>query len=444
MSGNVVFVTSYDFITVYPSAPAATALSSQQNPSPSVTSAQSDIHSTVLSAISSSAPPGPSTNPFPVAPAYSHTPLSASPRPSGRPISSPVASPDARPEPKGGKNWSPDVVALFLVAIILIALIVLCYIAYALVLRLHKGCPPECKYTKAELQKYKDGDLRPITPAMVGAREGNSSRAIIFSPPFGTADLDVERSVTSNFEADEKVRHDAATAALDAPDASKPSLWTRTKGAFVSKGKQRQSADSRRSVSSGSTTMDRYSGHGTPFESREQFHPPGSVSYEPAAHDSNHLYAGPAHSHISAPNDHQIPPHGDYDVSPSTYSTYLNKVVVPRETEAQRRRDDAMHDRTYAVSSSLNIRDQRRLGGYGGLGMDPQAIDRRSAKVSQAPLPYPTEPKPSYSYKGIGKESERMGEEYEMPGRRKREGSPRWREREGSPQWRGREDTPQS
>jgi len=324
-----------------------------------------------------------------------------------------------------------------LAAIILMTLLVLLLIGYAIWTRCRKGkCSPECEDMKAELKKYKDGDLKPITPAMVRARESIATTSTSF--PHG-ADVDLERGEVDDYEAQRQARHEAALAAFSAPEPVKPSLFARAKGLFKGKdkGKQPETIELPPTNPADEDSEHRYfTVGGSPYDSQRDIHPalrrpePAYTYREPTPYRQD---AGPSHprskmtsfpdrtnrdSDISALNTQQFHPRDDdHDqVSPKgtrTYSAYLAEDWAPRE----RRREEALRDRDRAsvVSSALNIRDPRhaaryenaqnviaegtardsviqsavkdvnavegqlraktRLGGYGGLGWDPRGFE---------------------------------------------------------------------
>lgn len=188
---NMPVVTITDYVIVYPSPPVATVDNSIQT-LPTMTNSDilSDIQSEVLSIISASETPesmimtttmtmsmATPTPYFSRVPAFSWSPT---PPVSSRTGISPTTSPTKAPhvEPQGGKGWRPDLAALSLAAIIISALLVLALIGYAIFTRLRKGkCSPEGESMKEELRKYKNGELKPITVAMVAAREQRESMA---------------------------------------------------------------------------------------------------------------------------------------------------------------------------------------------------------------------------------------------------------------------------
>jgi hypothetical protein len=202
--------------------------------------------------------------------------------------------------------------------------------AYVTYSRFRKGkCSPECEDMRAELAKYKTGELKPITPAMVRAREALNAESASAPTPNG----DLERGETAV--------------------VPKPSLLTRAKGAF----KQRQSTKppsvhSQHFGASATTVGDRFftvddvasTRSPTPGPSQP---PPArlpSARYQPTINDTDSNFAGPSSRRTSLPSRY----------SQSTWLGGNDNVSLP----------DPRQSRASVISSKLNIKDPRHHARY--------------------------------------------------------------------------------
>jgi hypothetical protein len=329
MSEELVIVTEY--VTVYPSPSANTMLTSPSQLLPSSTpSLVDDLSSAVLSAVSSatarvsmsmstmsmSSPKATPTSTF----VTSYTGIS--------PL--PSRTPGAHPEPLGGPSRGPDMAAVSLAALVVMILLLLALFAYAMYSGFRKGkCSPECEDMRAELAKYKTGELKPITPAMVRAREALNAESASAPAPDG----DLERG--------------------DLAVAPKPSLFTRAKGAFKQRQSTKpQSVHSQHFGASATTVDDRFftvddvASTRSPTPGLRQ-PPPArlpSARYQPTINDADSNYAGPSSRRTSLPSRY----------SQSTWLGGNDNVSLP----------DSRQSRASVISSTLNIKDPRHQARY--------------------------------------------------------------------------------
>ena len=333
---EVVWVTSVEIVTVYPSGPAATAFSSSSIPSASLVSSMVDDHvqSAVLSGASSAMP---TTAMPPSSHVASHTSIS--------PLHSGTSAPHAHVEPKGWKKGEFDLAAAFLTIIILAILFLLSVIGYGLFLRLRKGkCSPECEDMKAELAKYKSGELKYITIGMVKTREALNEKTSASASALSTSDVDLERGTAFDDQ------H---------PAAPKPSFWARVKGKITRTTKRPQSVWPGSVKNNSTVTVG-----STPYDQSHQ-------GQEPAMpvpiHDQftsgfvEHFYQG------SSPAGPSRRPSS----LPSIYSQNSNRISTYHGNQSE---DPFKYDRQSAylgvarpvstASSALNIRDPRHQTRY--------------------------------------------------------------------------------
>jgi hypothetical protein len=248
---------------------------------------------------------------------------------------------------------------------------------YAITQRLRGKCH-SCIETEKELAKYKTGELKHISPAMVKAREQCEAS---FSQVF---DLEMGPQPTSSQQR-ESHRQDALAALQGPPSSAKVSIWNRTKGAAKSKvkgkgkGKAPQASEDEERTIGGPVYNNHTVYNEMPVESvcRATPRPPPPV---PAVqdYDADSLYAPPSPSVYSRPKVSDVgcmqeqeeqytpaAPRAAVNHQPTTYSTYLETTWHPRNEEHLREQVAATRDDDASmVSSALNINDSRHRVRY--------------------------------------------------------------------------------
>jgi hypothetical protein len=222
----------------------------------------------------------------------------------------------------------------FIVIVILCILLFFSIIGYGLFQRLHKGrCSPECEDMKAELAKYKSGQLKPITIALVRAREAFNANAAESSSTSTGTDIDLENGTAFGGQVQA---------------SPKPSRWTKIKGKVVGTAKRQHSGKRPSTVGDRSFTI-----AGTPnSQSRQSLPapaPPAPIYQQAMANRPSYLNAGSFQAGLSRRSS--LPSiYSQATEDPFKYdrpSQYLGAGWAPRNSAMQRPVSTA--------SSALNI-----------------------------------------------------------------------------------------
>jgi hypothetical protein len=310
-------------------------------------------------------------------------------------------------------------------AIVLCAALLLALVAYALYTRV-KGKCPSCHSNEDKMRKWASGELKPITKAMVKAREQRPAHvadAMAVGSSSKGADLDVEQGEMTDYQRERQLAHEEALAALNGVDtvSLKPSLLHRAKVAFrrIVKGRGKGKAPrpsalqapqppARARPMTQATVGDRFftvddlnPAHDSqgpdaiPMRTfRYEVSPaaPQHVPVSPSskysrATDSNIGRASIKHAGRTSVQDFGRAQQEHYNPdplpalpSPTTYSEYMNDIYGPREAERLRQqgplRDDGVPS---VISSTLNVTDPRHVARY-------EAAQRKMERASVADM----------------------------------------------------------
>jgi hypothetical protein len=348
----MVIVTATDYVTVYPttgfadhsSTPESTAIVSSI---PTPISLSSASHSLMTSA----------TAPL--------TPLPTS-------ISSPQEQITSKP-------WSANLASAALAAIIIMALLLFSLIGHAIYQR-YRGRCHNCTDNEKALAKWKSGDLKVITKAMVKERGSLNS---IGGPVYEDLEKGAMACERPTARAD-------ALAALTRPESLvvKPKLWERAMGYMKGKNASEESAPVLPTSSS-----DRFFTVDPLPVTR-----PGSTVDTTWPTSPVHTFTSPERPpyptspvHIRDPSPVRAQPYTKHPVldraysppSPSMYSRATNGIRIVNRLSAQ----GVPAPHTYSeymrndgntqpdVSTALNVRDKRRSRTYGGLPLPEGFVD---------------------------------------------------------------------
>jgi hypothetical protein len=224
------------------------------------------------------------------------------------------------------KAWNDRIASLSLAAIVLIVLLLLSLMVYAIYQRIRGKCHT-CQDNERQIEKYKNGELKRVSPDMV------KSRGLAQNSCYGTpSDRDAELGDPN-----------------ESPNPAKVSFWDRVNGAFKSKV---QDYDNQ-ILSSASGEEHTIGGRPIYTETNEDFAhrsylpaappPPQARDYDPDSH-LNYAYSPPSPSIYSRPGASDVSPpqeqyargdasHGNMpdDQQLTSYSAYLENVWGQRK-----------------------------------------------------------------------------------------------------------------